>query len=204
MGLFLVKERTKQGSAIGGPERFQGMAILLDSYKNGGTTGNFPLVSFNFLLSITYYFQRFLVLFQTERGISIMIQMALTKISENAFLVIETNKNQVFFVSGKFFSNRIFHVEHNFRYLDDRLTVRVDPDGSGDFRKTCFDVEGVILPTGLYLGVTSATGDLTDNHDIYGLKIWQLDSKQKLTEPRNTLTPDVKRPAKDLPIGKFS
>ena len=38
----------------------------------------------------------------------------------------------------------------------------------------------------------------------YGLKIWQLDSKQKLTEPRNTLTPDVKRPAKDLPIGKFS
>ena len=203
MGLFLVKERTKQGSAIGGPERFQGMAILLDSYKNGGTTGNFPLVSFNFLLSITYYFQRFLVLFQTERGISIMIQMALIKISENAFLVIETNKNQVFFVSGKFFSIRIFHDEH-FRYLDDRLTVRVDPDGSGDFRKTCFDVEGVILPTGLYLGVTSATGDLTDNHDIYGLKIWQLDSKQKLTEPRNTLTPDVKRPAKDLPIGKFS
>ena len=50
MGLFLVKERTKQGSAIGGPERFQGMAILLDSYKNGGTTGNFPLVSgFHFI-----------------------------------------------------------------------------------------------------------------------------------------------------------
>ena len=130
--------------------------------------------------------------------------MALIKISENAFLVIETNRNQVFFVSGKFFSIRTFHDEHYFRYLDDRLTVRVDPDGSGDFRKTCFDVEGVILPTGLYLGVTSATGDLTDNHDIYGLKIWQLDSKQKLTEPRNTLTPDVKRPAKDLPIGKFS
>ena len=80
-----------------------------------------------------------------------------------------------------FFSIRTFHDEHYFRYLDDRLTVRVDPDGSGDFRKTCFDVEGVILPTGLYLGVTSATGDLTDNHDIYGLKIWQLDSKQKLT-----------------------
>ena len=100
MGLFLVKERTKQGSAIGGPERFQGMAILLDSYKNGGTTGNFPLVSFNFFLSYTDYFQRFPVLFQTEHGISITIQMALIKISENAFLVIETNKNQVFFVSG--------------------------------------------------------------------------------------------------------
>ena len=48
-----------------------------------------------------------------------------------------------------------------FRYLDDRLTVNVDPDGNGDFRKLCFDHEGVILPTGLYLGLTSATGDLS-------------------------------------------
>ena len=59
MGLFLVKERTKQGSAIGGPERFQGMAILLDSYKNGGTTGNFPLVSFSFSFTfITVIFSK--------------------------------------------------------------------------------------------------------------------------------------------------
>ena len=102
MGLFLVKERTKQGSAIGGPERFQGMAVLLDSYKNGGTTGNFPLVSYSFFKSITNYFQnRFRVSFQMEHGISITIQMALIKISVNAFLVIEINKNQVFFVSGK-------------------------------------------------------------------------------------------------------
>ena len=56
-----------------------------------------------FCISNTDYFQRFPVLFQTEHGISITIQMALIKISENAFLVIEINKNQVFFVSGKFF-----------------------------------------------------------------------------------------------------
>ena len=44
MGLFLIRERTKVGSAIGGPETFRGLAILLDSYKNGQTTGNFPQV----------------------------------------------------------------------------------------------------------------------------------------------------------------
>ena len=49
MGLFLVKERTKTGGAIGGPEQFQGFALLLDSYKNGQTTGNFPLVSLLFI-----------------------------------------------------------------------------------------------------------------------------------------------------------
>ena len=85
--------------------------------------------------------------------------------------------------------------------MDDKLTVRVDPDGTGDFRKLCFEVEGVVLPTGLYMGITSATGDLTDNHDVHGLKIWQLDSK-KPNEPRNQLTPDVKRAAPDISIGK--
>ena len=49
MGLFLVKERTKTGGAIGGPEQFQGFALLLDSYKNGQTIGNFPLVSLLFI-----------------------------------------------------------------------------------------------------------------------------------------------------------
>ena len=41
----LQQERTKSGGAIGGPHNFIGMAILLDSYKNGNTAGNFPLVS---------------------------------------------------------------------------------------------------------------------------------------------------------------
>ena len=44
MGLFLVHQRTQKGSAIGGPDTFKGMAVLLDSYKNGQTTGNFPQV----------------------------------------------------------------------------------------------------------------------------------------------------------------
>jgi len=174
MGLFLVKERTKQGSAIGGPERFQGMAILLDSYKNGGTTGNFPLIS-GFVSNGTWDFNH-----DTDGA------------DQNIGKCLSGHRNKQ--------KSSLLRI----RYLDDRLTVRVDPDGSGDFRKTCFDVEGVVLPTGLYLGVTSATGDLTDNHDIYGLKIWQLDSKQKLTEPRNTLTPDVKKPAQDLPIEEKS
>ena len=66
----------------------------------------------------------------------------------------------------------------------------------------CFEVDGVVLPTGLYMGITSATGDLTDNHDVHGLKIWQLDSKTP-NEPRNQLTPDVKREAPAISVGRF-
>jgi hypothetical protein len=80
-----------------------------------------------------------------------------------------------------------------FRYFEDRLTVKVDPDGTGDFKKTCFEVDGVKLPTGLYVGFTSATGDLTDNHDVVSFKIWQLDSKNDnfKGEKRHEMKPEV-------------
>jgi len=174
MGLFLVKERTKTGGAIGGPEQFQGFALLLDSYKNGQTTGNFPLIS-GFVNNGTWKFDH------DNDGDGQNIGKCLSG---------HRNKNKASLI--------------RIRYLDDVITVRVDPDGSGDFRKTCFESTGVILPTGLYLGITSATGDLTDNHDVHGLKIWQLDSKKKYEEPFNSRTIDVLKPVTDTPIEEKS
>ena len=75
------------------------------------------------------------------------------------------------------------------RYIDDTLSVMVDSDGSGDFRKVCFSQSGVKLPTGLYVGLTSATGDLTDNHDVQSFKIWQLDGTDAGT--RHEMKPEV-------------
>ena len=96
MGLFLVKERTKQGSAIGGPERFQGFALLLDSYKNGGTAGNFPLVSFSTLLKMRFLIKnRFLVLYRMEHGHLIMILMVPIKILESVCQVIGISNDPV-------------------------------------------------------------------------------------------------------------
>lgn len=61
------------------------------------------------------------------------------------------------------------------RYYNDTLTVRHDVDGSGNWDE-CFVAEGVRLPTGLYLGVTAATGDLSDNHDVISIKTYALDA----------------------------
>ena len=57
MGLFLAKERTTFGSAIGGPEKFTGMAILLDSYRNAQTSSPFPQV---FKVSKFFIFGQFI------------------------------------------------------------------------------------------------------------------------------------------------
>ena len=39
----------------------------------------------------------------------------------------------------------------------------------------CFRVQGVVLPTGYYLGLSAATGDLSDNHDVLSVKTYELD-----------------------------
>lgn len=41
--------------------------------------------------------------------------------------------------------------------------------------KECLRVEDVILPTGYHLGLSATTGDLSDNHDIISVRLFELD-----------------------------
>ncbi|XP_053709617.1 lectin, mannose-binding 2-like a [Synchiropus splendidus] len=59
------------------------------------------------------------------------------------------------------------------RYIRRRLTVMIDIDGQHEWRD-CLDIPGVRLPLGYYFGATAVTGDLSDNHDIISLKLYQL------------------------------
>ena len=45
--------------------------------------------------------------------------------------------------------------------------------------KECFSVSGVKLPTHYFFGFSAATGDLADNHDIFSVKVYQLESDRK-------------------------
>jgi len=46
--------------------------------------------------------------------------------------------------------------------------------------KECFAADKIKLPTGYYFGFTAATGELSDNHDIISVKVYQLDSERKV------------------------
>uniref|UniRef100_H3B393 Lectin, mannose binding 2 like n=1 Tax=Latimeria chalumnae TaxID=7897 RepID=H3B393_LATCH len=59
------------------------------------------------------------------------------------------------------------------RYVKRRLTVMIDIDGKHEWRD-CLDIPGVRLPRGYYFGTSAATGDLSDNHDIISLKLYEL------------------------------
>ncbi|XP_042338708.1 vesicular integral-membrane protein VIP36-like [Plectropomus leopardus] len=49
----------------------------------------------------------------------------------------------------------------------------VDVDDKNEWRE-CIDIGGVRLPTGYFFGASAATGDLSDNHDIISMKLYQL------------------------------
>merc|ERR1711922_24642 len=53
--------------------------------------------------------------------------------------------------------------------------------------KSCFSVDGVHLPTGYFFGVSAATGDLSDNHDVTGLKTYELDTPESKDERADIL-----------------
>ncbi|XP_075714706.1 VIP36-like protein isoform X2 [Rhinoderma darwinii] len=69
------------------------------------------------------------------------------------------------------------------RYVKRRLTVMIDIDGKQEWRD-CLDVPGVRLPRGYYFGSSAATGDLSDNHDIISLKLYQISVERSPSEDK--------------------
>uniref|UniRef100_A0A3B5L7C2 Lectin, mannose-binding 2-like a n=1 Tax=Xiphophorus couchianus TaxID=32473 RepID=A0A3B5L7C2_9TELE len=77
------------------------------------------------------------------------------------------------------------------RYIRRRLTVMIDIDGQHEWRD-CLDIPGVRLPLGYYFGASAITGDLSDNHDIISLKLYQLtvlrSKKEEKEEEQDVIT----------------
>merc|ERR1712179_74377 len=87
------------------------------------------------------------------------------------------------------------------KYKKQILTVSVDVDGQGTWRQ-CFVKTGLVLPCGYYFGVTAATGDLTDNHDVTAIRTYQLDTDEPAPEGWKDLVPgidgeDIQHPTDD-------
>lgn len=58
-------------------------------------------------------------------------------------------------------------------YYNDELIVKTDLENTGNWAD-CLSVKNVYLPSHYHFGITAATGDLSDNHDILSIKMRQL------------------------------
>ncbi|CAI9542486.1 unnamed protein product [Staurois parvus] len=142
--LWYAKDRLEPGPVFGNHAKFHGLAVFVDTYPNDETT---------------------------ERVFPFISAMV-----NNGSLVYDHSKDgRTVELAGC--TADIRNANHDtflaIRYSRGRLTVMTDIEGKNEW-KNCVDISGVRLPTGYYFGATAATGDLSDNHDVISMKVYQL------------------------------
>lgn len=145
LAIWLTRDRMKNGPVFGNMNHFCGLGIFVDTYPNDDKTHDRTFPYISVMLGNgTLSYDHDRDGRSTELGGCTV--MARNSVYDNFFLV---------------------------RYSKNRLTLMVDIDGKQEWRE-CADITGVRLPTGYFLGASSATGDLSDNHDIISMKLYEL------------------------------
>lgn len=137
MALWVTKERAEPGTVFGMKDRFTGLAIFFDTYKNNRPGVVFPYV------------------------------MAMLGDGQTAYDQQNDGKaNELAGCSARGLRNSDIPTKAKVTYfLDKQLTVDLMYKKEDEWTR-CFEVSGVKLPSVSYLGFSSETGELSDNHDI--------------------------------------
>ncbi|XP_013141948.1 PREDICTED: vesicular integral-membrane protein VIP36 [Papilio polytes] len=162
--LWYVRDRMQTGPVFGSKDYFQGLAIVLDTYSNHNGAHN-----------------------HQHPYISAMINNGSLHYDHDR----DGTHTQLAGCEAKFRNfNHDTHI--SITYRDDTLIVSTDLDGKNAW-KECFKVENILLPTGYYFGASATTGDLSDNHDIISVKMYELDllESQNKDEDRSKIIPSA-------------
>ncbi|KAM9129802.1 vesicular integral-membrane protein VIP36 [Pangshura tecta] len=142
--LWYTRERLVPGPVFGSKDNFHGLAIFLDTYPNDEAT---------------------------ERVFPYISAMV-----NNGSLAYDHSKDGRWTELAGCTADLRNQNHDTFlavRYSRGRLTVMTDVEDKNEW-KNCIDVAGVRLPTGYFFGASAGTGDLSDNHDIISMKLFQL------------------------------
>jgi len=148
IAIWYVQEPNQLGEVFGSKDYFRGLAIFLDTYSNhnGPHTHSHPFIS---------------------------------AMVNNGSLHYDHDSDGTHTSLGGSHSGceaKFRNKEHNtqvlIRYVGNTLSIFTDVQDEGRW-KQCMSVNGVRLPTGYFFGVTSATGDLSDNHDIVSVRMFE-------------------------------
>ncbi|GLV44360.1 uncharacterized protein CBL_10164 [Carabus blaptoides fortunei] len=164
LAIWYAKDRMLTGDVFGNNDFFQGLAIILDTYSNHNGPHN-----------------------HQHPYISAMINNGSLHYDHDR----DGTHTQLAGCEAKF--RNVDHDTHlAIRYEKDTLSVSTDIDNKAGW-KECFSVKGVRLPTGYYFGVTATTGDLSDNHDIISMKMYELDlpDDPQTDEDRSNILPSA-------------
>ncbi|KAM7416897.1 hypothetical protein PAMA_018803 [Pampus argenteus] len=164
LAIWLTKERMQNGPVFGNINQFTGLGIFVDTYPNADK----------------YHDRSF-------PYVSMML-------GNGSLSYDHDHDGRLSELGGctAMARNAIYDTFLLVRYSKNRLTLMVDVDGKQDW-KDCADITGVRLPLGYFFGASSATGDLSDNHDIISMKLYQLtvEKSPEEEEEEEVLIPSV-------------
>ncbi|XP_035496418.1 lectin, mannose-binding 2-like b isoform X1 [Scophthalmus maximus] len=180
LAVWLTRDRMQNGPVFGNMNQFIGLGVFVDTYPNADKRHDraFPYISVmlgNGTLSYDHDQDGRL----TELGgCTAMVRNAIY----NTFLLLRYSKYRLTVSSVQAFHSWI-KVAHKMLNFFHHGKLMVDVDGKQEW-KHCADITGLRLPTGYFFGASSATGDLSDNHDIISMKLYQLTVERSLEEEK--------------------
>lgn len=162
--IWYAKEKMVEGPVFGSKDYFNGLAVILDTYSNHNGAHN-----------------------HQHPYISAMINNGTLHYDHDR----DGTHTQLAGCEAKF--RNLDHDTHILiRYERDVLTVSTDIENKAAW-KECFQVKEVQLPTGYYIGMSATTGDLSDNHDIISVRLFELDlpDQPQNNEDRSKIVPSA-------------
>ncbi|XP_038137966.1 lectin, mannose-binding 2-like a isoform X2 [Cyprinodon tularosa] len=163
LAIWYTKERMQKGPVFGNMDNFTGLGVFVDTYPN------------------------------EEKHIERIFPYVIAMVGNGSISYEHERDGRPTELGGC--NAMVRNLKHDtflfIRYVRRRLTVMIDIDGQHEWRD-CLDIPGVRLPLGYYFGASAITGDLSDNHDIISLKLYQLtvlrSKKEEEEEEQDVIT----------------
>ncbi|CAG8024955.1 unnamed protein product [Penicillium nalgiovense] len=163
--LWLTKERATQGPVFGSTDKFEGLGIFFDTYKN-----NRPGVSFPYV-------------------------MAMMGDGKTTYDQAHDGKaNELAGCSARGLRSAPVPTKARLTYFQDKSLSLELQYKSEDSWTECFNLSAeysnIAIPSVAYLGLSAETGELSDNHDIVSLKAENLYSLNRGNNNKGKTTED--------------
>ncbi|KLJ07658.1 lectin, mannose-binding 2 [Blastomyces silverae] len=153
MAIWLTKQRATKGPVFGFMDKFEGLGIFFDTYKNNRPSVAFPYV------------------------------MAMLGDGQTSYDQAHDGKaNELAGCSARGLRGASVATKARITYFQDKF-LALDLQYKSDHSWTpCFTVEAseeqsINIPTVAYLGMSAETGELSDNHDIISVNTYSLYDK---------------------------
>ncbi|KHJ49591.1 Legume-like lectin family protein [Trichuris suis] len=150
IAIWYTKDPGQPGPVFGSKDFFKGLAVFLDTYTNHPEAHN-----------------------HAHPYVSAMVN--------NGSLHYDHDRDGTHTQLGghekgctSYFRNKDHPTRILVRYVGEVLSVYTDVRNEGIWDH-CFTVPNVILPLNYHFGFSAATGDLSDNHDIIGVRMYEIE-----------------------------